>query len=204
MISFDVSILDISKFTSQMEISAHGKTFIVTENGSFLGLPKDERFRNEKDLRNNLLIDTDSLAIPEILAAKREIHRCQQRKELYIFHFNGGRYFLKIQPFVVGDNTFDICLLIPEKDLTDDIQVIRWLVIFIILVIGLMAILTTKAYQSKQNANELLSTQKLELEEKNHEIEDSIHYAKHLQEAILPSCSMIKNVFPESFVLYKP
>lgn len=204
VISFDVSILDISKFTSQMEISEHGKTFIVTEDGEFLGLPKDERFKKQKDLFDYLLTDTDSLGIPEIVAAKREIIRHAQRKELYTFHFNGGRYFLKVKPFVLGDNTFRICLLIPEKDLTDDIQMIRWLVMLIILIIALMAILTTKAYQSKQNANQLLSTQKQELEEKSQEIKDSILYAKHLQDAILPSCSMIKNLFPQSFILYKP
>ncbi|WP_372641907.1 SpoIIE family protein phosphatase [Ancylomarina sp.] len=204
VISFDVSILDISKFTSQMEISTHGKTFIVTDDGRFLGLPKDERFRNENDLLGYLLIDTDSLGIPEIIAAKKEIVRHAQRKDLYTFHFNGGRYFLKVKPFVLGDNTFRICLLIPEKDLTDDIQMIRWLVMLIILVIALMAILMAKAYHSKRKANELLSTQKQELEEKNHEVEDSIHYAKHLQEAILPSSALIKNLFPQSFILYKP
>jgi len=204
VIAFDISILDISKFTSQMEISTHGKAFIVTEDGRFLGLPKDERFQEQKDLFDYLLRDTDSLAIPEIVAAKKEIVRHPQRKELYTFHFNGERYFLKVTPFVLGDNTFRICLLMPEKDLTDDIQEIRWLVMLIILVIALMAILMAKAYHSKRKANELLSNQKQELEEKNEEINDSIRYAKHLQQAILPSCSMIKNLFPHSFVLYKP
>ncbi len=204
VISFDVSILDISKFTSQMEISAHGKTFIVTEEGNFLGLPKDERLKNEKDLLKYLLKDTDSLEIPEIVAARGEILRHRQRKDLYNFHFNGERYFLKVKPFVVGENTFRICLLMPERDLTDDIQKIRWLVMLIIFVIAMMAILMARAYSSKRKANELLSTQKQELEEKNKEIKDSILYAKHLQEAILPSCTMIKSLFPQSFVLYKP
>jgi len=204
VISFDISILDISKFTSQMEISAHGKAFIVTEDGCFLGLPKDERFQKQKDFASYLLRDTDSLAIPEIVAAKREIVRHQERKELYTFNFSGERYFIKVNPFVLGDNTFRICLLIPEKDLTDDIQEIRWLVMLIILVIALMAIFMAKAFHSKRKANQLLSNQKQELEEKNEEINDSIRYAKHLQQAILPSCSMIKKLFPQSFVLYKP
>jgi len=204
VISFDVSILDISQFTSHMEISAHGKTFIVTEEGDFFGLPKDDRFRTEEDLLNYLLKDTDSLGIPEIVAAKKEIIRHPQRKDLYTFHFNREMYFLKVKPFEVGDNTFRICLLMPERDLTDDIQKIRWLVMLIIFVIAMMAILMARAYSSKRKANQLLSTQKQELEEKNKEIKDSIFYAKHLQQAILPSCSMIKNLFPQSFVLYKP
>jgi serine phosphatase RsbU (regulator of sigma subunit) len=42
------------------------------------------------------------------------------------------------------------------------------------------------------------------LEEKNQEITDSITYAKRLQEAILPPLNLIREQFPQSFVLYKP
>ena len=46
--------------------------------------------------------------------------------------------------------------------------------------------------------------QKEIVEIKNKEILDSIHYAKRLQEAILPSDKIIQSFFPESFVLYLP
>ncbi|MGZ4044241.1 MAG: SpoIIE family protein phosphatase [Bacteroidia bacterium] len=53
--------------------------------------------------------------------------------------------------------------------------------------------------------------QKEEIENKNEELEilykqvtDSIHYAKRIQEAILPPNSFISQVLPKSFVLYKP
>ena len=39
---------------------------------------------------------------------------------------------------------------------------------------------------------------------KNKEITDSIRYAKHIQEAILPSAAKFESTFPESFVLYLP
>jgi tetratricopeptide (TPR) repeat protein len=42
------------------------------------------------------------------------------------------------------------------------------------------------------------------IEEKNKDILDSITYAKRLQDAILPPISLIRQFFPESFVLYKP
>ena len=45
---------------------------------------------------------------------------------------------------------------------------------------------------------------KSELEEKNKDITDSINYAKRIQEAILPSKEAILQVFPKSFILYKP
>lgn len=53
--------------------------------------------------------------------------------------------------------------------------------------------------------------QKEEIEVKTKELEilfkqvtDSIHYAKRIQEAILPPNSIMKEILPESFVLYKP
>lgn len=53
--------------------------------------------------------------------------------------------------------------------------------------------------------------QKEEIENKNEELEilykqvtDSIHYAKRIQEAILPPNNFINKVLPKSFVLYKP
>jgi ligand-binding sensor domain-containing protein/serine phosphatase RsbU (regulator of sigma subunit) len=50
---------------------------------------------------------------------------------------------------------------------------------------------------------ELLETNKI-VEFKNKEITDSIVYAKHIQQAILPSSARFQEAFPESFVLYKP
>ena len=46
--------------------------------------------------------------------------------------------------------------------------------------------------------------QKEQLSEKNREITDSITYAKGIQEAILPAGDIIKELLPESFILFKP
>ena len=46
--------------------------------------------------------------------------------------------------------------------------------------------------------------QKEEIEYKNRNITDSINYAKRIQEAILPHYEVMRNKFPESFILYRP
>jgi serine phosphatase RsbU (regulator of sigma subunit) len=46
--------------------------------------------------------------------------------------------------------------------------------------------------------------QKEMVEEKNREILDSINYALRLQSAIIPPTNLIKEKFPDSFVLFKP
>lgn len=46
--------------------------------------------------------------------------------------------------------------------------------------------------------------QKSIVEQKNNEILESIRYARHIQDGILPPVNMVKNLLGECFVLYKP
>jgi len=54
----------------------------------------------------------------------------------------------------------------------------------------------------KQKEEIELKTKELEILFK--QVTDSIHYAKRIQEAILPPSNLVKQILPESFVLYKP
>ncbi len=52
--------------------------------------------------------------------------------------------------------------------------------------------------------NETLEVQKEEIEQKNAHITASLTYARRIQRAMLPNSKQIKQVFPDSFVLFKP
>lgn len=54
------------------------------------------------------------------------------------------------------------------------------------------------------NANEKISNQKIELEEKNRNITDSIFYAGRLQKAILPPENLLNKYFSEAFIYFQP
>ncbi|HTL82406.1 MAG TPA: tetratricopeptide repeat protein [Bacteroidia bacterium] len=54
------------------------------------------------------------------------------------------------------------------------------------------------------NRFRVIRRQKILIEVKNKEITDSINYAKRLQEAILPPRRMVQELFPESFIFYRP
>ena len=60
--------------------------------------------------------------------------------------------------------------------------------------------------RTKELAEKHIESEKnrLLVEEKNKEIIDSINYAKRLQDSILPQNELIKELFPESFILYRP
>ncbi|MGE0566537.1 MAG: tetratricopeptide repeat protein [Bacteroidia bacterium] len=59
-------------------------------------------------------------------------------------------------------------------------------------------------YKQKQKNSKIIELQKLQVEEKNKNITDSITYAKRIQEIVLSSESSLKTFFSDYFVLFKP
>lgn len=91
--------------------------------------------------------------------------------------------------------------------------------------IAILSLLIFKNLQRKKKNNKLLRMQKEEIEQKNEElsqmnheitiqnqeishinrhITSSINYAKRIQTALFPSSKMMKELFPHSFIFYKP
>ncbi len=68
----------------------------------------------------------------------------------------------------------------------------------------LLALAIYRSYKQKQKANIILGNQKAEIEEKNQEITASIRYAKIIQNALLPHPEFVKELFPDSFIFYRP
>lgn len=60
------------------------------------------------------------------------------------------------------------------------------------------------AYEELNITLEQIQAQKVTIEDKNRKIEDSIHYAKRIQTAILPSDKYLGKVFEEFFIYYEP
>ena len=73
-----------------------------------------------------------------------------------------------------------------------------------LLLVIILAFFIFRGSQQKQRANEIISEQKKIVEEKNQEITDSIHYAKNIQQAMLPASDLIESLFPEHFVFFRP
>jgi len=72
----------------------------------------------------------------------------------------------------------------------------------LVLVVSLLLIIY-RSLKNKQRANLLIQEQKAVIEEKSLEINQSIDYAELIQNAVLPKLKST-DLFPESFVLFKP
>jgi serine phosphatase RsbU (regulator of sigma subunit) len=90
-------------------------------------------------------------------------------------------------------------------------RIVLWFVSGFAVLILLGSIFMYSSYSQKQRINNELHvrSQRIEIahriiKEKNDEITDSINYALHIQQAMLPDKNEIFSVLPQSFVLFKP
>ncbi|PCJ85168.1 MAG: hypothetical protein COA57_08105 [Flavobacteriales bacterium] len=109
----------------------------------------------------------------------------------------------------------EIALLAKEREIQDlkltsqeleinQKQMLVYSVSGVLLLLFLLAGVLYRSNVQKQKANDLISEQKMIIEEKNKDITDSISYARTIQDAILPSFQVLEQVFEDFFVLYKP
>lgn len=73
-----------------------------------------------------------------------------------------------------------------------------------LLILSGLIVIVFRSYNQKRKANAIISKQKEIVEHKNKEILDSINYAKYIQNALLPSESVIKELPVDCFILFKP
>jgi serine phosphatase RsbU (regulator of sigma subunit)/Tfp pilus assembly protein PilF len=73
-----------------------------------------------------------------------------------------------------------------------------------IAVLILLSLLLFNRYKSKKHIAEILSHKNKEITHQKDEITDSINYARRIQDSILAPMHAVKDVIPESFILYMP
>ncbi len=90
-----------------------------------------------------------------------------------------------------------------DEKLTREKNLKIYLLLFSILIAAVGFVLFNGNIQKKK-ANLALSSAYKEIEEKNKDITDSINYSKRIQDASLPPIELNHQLFPDSFILFKP
>jgi serine phosphatase RsbU (regulator of sigma subunit)/tetratricopeptide (TPR) repeat protein len=83
-------------------------------------------------------------------------------------------------------------------------NVLIWSFITVLAIVCIFSILVWRSFRSNKRARSKIALQKGLLEEQNKNIVDSIKYARHIQEAILPPGDLMQKHLPEHFIFYKP
>ena len=209
----DLTLEDISRFTQELSISEHGKSFILTEDGHYLGLPSDPVFSDNTVKMYSLLKHVDSVAIPAVSAAFNFQKTIPYTQE-YSFEYKvqGDYWWAMLERIYLTKNYFVIIgVVIPEKDILSEVERTKRVMIASFVFILALTSMVLYSFGQSQKANillsiknRLISEQKNEIQYKSKEITDSIKYAKRIQTAILPSLKNMRSFLPNSFVVYKP
>lgn len=83
-------------------------------------------------------------------------------------------------------------------------QLIIYASVGVLILVIIFSLFLYNRFTITNKQKKIIELQKGLVEEKNKQITDSINYAQKIQEAILPHENDIKNIFPESFVFFKP
>ena len=160
VVAFDLLLLDIARLTAQrVKPSEHGTAFVLWEDTEtdtlrVVGLPRDERYRDDRAIKDELIVVPESRAdakanlpvatdfpvgpVAPALAAWRAGGAVPEQT----FRFeSGGAWWAAMEAFEVGQNRFWIGVAVPEQDFLAEARHQRNRVIVIALAALLVSIL---------------------------------------------------------------
>ncbi len=91
-----------------------------------------------------------------------------------------------------------------SKKKQEQALIINWAIAIVGIIILAFSVILYRRWKEVKKQQVIIELKNRQVEEKNHEILDSINYAKRIQTAILPSLQLRERVLPSHFVLYEP
>jgi len=226
VVAFDVLLTDISKFTTEMEISESGFVFVLTEDERVIGLPAHSGYDGIDQIKENVLKPYTELDNEPINKTIDIWNGLGKKDSCFTFESGGQNWWGSIEEYKIStEDKLLVGVAVPETDFVGSIIHSENIIIVGFIIVLIFFVYILKAYRDKNKANDTLREQKAEIEEKNsllknandeilsakHEIEvkseeilDSINYAKRIQDAILPPTSYWHEQLKSSFVLFLP
>jgi serine/threonine protein kinase len=138
VIAFNISLMEISQYTTQLRPSDNGMTVVFGAEGKTIGLPPDPRFEGEKGLLSAVLSPVTALGIPAVDAAVKTWE--QRGKTEGIFHYRSAER----APWWAGFSVIELdkahqvwsVVLVPEADFLGALSRLRNIVLVVIALVG--------------------------------------------------------------------
>jgi len=148
VIGFDLLLMDVSRFTAGLDVSKHGKAFVLTEAGEVIGLPRDEGFVDDATLKASVLKKPDQLGI-ECVTDAAEYWRANDVGKrgggFFSYRSGGERWWADIRPFKLSNRTLWIAVVVPMSDFSAHIVRRRIILLAVtVLAIGVAIVMATR------------------------------------------------------------
>jgi len=117
VIGFDVLLLDLSRFTSKIEVGTHGRAAILSTDGRIVGLPRETVRRSTKELETQLLKSPREAGLP-ILATAYDAWLANGRPAARTDHFayDGEDWIARFRPVTLRNQSLVIATYAPRAD----------------------------------------------------------------------------------------
>jgi two-component system, sensor histidine kinase and response regulator len=119
VLAHDVNLFDLSRFTSQMTAGQHGFAAIFEADGTVVGLPRNDHFRTEAEIKAATRRTLDALDMPAV-STGFDRWRAGGRvgDTLDQFELQGQTWFSLLKPLTLGGQTFWLGVWAPRADFT--------------------------------------------------------------------------------------
>ena len=139
VIGCDVLLIDISRFTTHLQVSRNGKAVVITRDGKVIGLPRDKQFTSEDSYRAAILFRPDQLGIPTLSDARRHWLKSEPQ-EVFEFGSEGSLWWGEVEPFTLRNQVFWIAVFIPKADFLDEFYRSGTMLFFDVLLVLLIGV----------------------------------------------------------------
>ncbi|MGD8265558.1 MAG: adenylate/guanylate cyclase domain-containing protein [Chromatiales bacterium] len=121
VIAFDIKLIDLSAFTTSLDVSPNGEAVILTEEGNVIGLPRAFETRDQQ--KASVMKHLDELEIPLLQAAFRRNGTLQNEKGVFSFTSDNWHWWGAIETYPLGKvQQLLISIMVPERDFLGDVR----------------------------------------------------------------------------------
>ena len=137
VVGFDVSLSDISDFTSSLKVGEQGGVMVLTDEGRVIGLPGHERFHEPAARRAALLKRLDELNWTLASDARRAFaEQAQGRSDPVRFSSGDTAWWGQRKLFPLGtERRLWITVVVPESDLLGNLRRMPLVILVVALVV---------------------------------------------------------------------
>ena len=152
--AIDVLISDLSEFTTQIDVTEHGKVFILSNQLDVIGLPNDGRFKSKQDRNRYTLTKLEDLGIPVLDTAITQYRSDKISSRFLSFRFDNQIWWSGVDVFKLNESeVIYLGVVVPESDFSKDLKDTRRALVsgIILALVFLLSILYSFIRMKKAN-----------------------------------------------------
>ena len=117
VLSHDVKLLDLSRFTTRVVAGSSGVAAILHPDGRVMALPKDSRFGDDAQLKASVLQPVEKLGVAPLTAGLQHWQQAgAHADQLTRYDSAGAEWYGLFQPSRIGQNAVLLAIVAPQSD----------------------------------------------------------------------------------------